>query len=191
MKNLKPLVLMTMFSTLLIAEVYKDKEIALPPEENKELELPEENKKPPIELFDELDSNAIEPLDGVWKSVFDSTKMTGCSSMMQSMLKQFTPPSSEKTLKFSKPFNPNKDFMSGQFKWTKVKENYWKGSMYKGGAMPQGMGMDGKMLLGVVSKKKMKISLEQTITLPKAIAQMMGSGTTCTVVTKGHYIKTK
>jgi hypothetical protein len=51
--------------------------------------------------------------------------------------------------------------------------------------------MNGEMLLTVKSKKKMGILLEQTIVLPKKIAQLTGSTTRCTVVTKGHYIKIK
>lgn len=162
------------------ANTYKDKEIKLDEEEDKE-----------IKLFEDLDSDEIELLDGVWKSVFDSTNMSGCSAMMQKMIKNFTPPSSKMTLKFSKPFNPNKDLMSGQFKWKKIKANKWKGTMYQSGAIPQGMSMNGEMLLGVLSEKKMSILLEQIIVLPKAIAQLTKSTTTCKVVTKGHYIKIK
>jgi len=51
--------------------------------------------------------------------------------------------------------------------------------------------MNGTMVLGILSKKKMSIQLAQVLKLPKEIAQMMGSETTCTVVTKGHYIKIK
>ena len=188
-------------------EVYEEEEqighsannnIPPPDEKDKEIKLPEELKNPekqpekePEEPSEEPSSSEVEPLDGIWKSVFESTNMTGCSAMMQSMLKKFTPPSAEKKLTFSKPFNPNTDFMDKQFQWTKIRTNEWKGKMYSSGQMPQGMAMNGTMVLGVLSKKKMSIQLDQVIKLPEQIAKMMGSSTTCTVVTKGHYIKIK
>jgi len=171
------------------ADTYEDKTKKLPKEKIKERELPAPDV--PKEIFDGIAFDEIEPLNGVWKSVFASTKMAGCSAMMQKMIKNFTPPSSKMTLKFSKPFNPNKDLMSGQFKWKKLKVNQWKGTMYKSGAIPMGMSMNGEMLLGVVSEKKMSIRLTQKIVLPKEMAQLTGSSTDCTVVTKGHYIKIK
>jgi len=171
------------------AKTYEDKTKKFPKEKDKERELPSPDV--PKEIFDGIVFEEIEPLNGVWKSVFDSTNMSGCSDMMQSMIKNFTPPTSTMNLKFSKPFNPNKDLMSGQFKWKKLKVNQWKGTMYQSGPIPQGMSFTGDMLLGVVSEKKMSIRLTQKIVLPKEMAQLTGSSTDCTVVTKGHYIKIK
>ena len=200
MKIKKILWILPLFSTLLIAdglpivetENKGSKEIQLPELKDKEIKLPEpKDTKSPEDLFEGIDFPEIEPLNGMWKSLFESTNMTGCSAMMQSVLKKFTPPSSEMTLKFSKPFNPNKDLMNGQFKWTKISANRWKGTMYNNGAMPQGMSMEGILFLGVKSEKKMRVRLEQTIVLPKAIAQLIGSSSTCMVVSKAHYLKTK
>lgn len=146
--------------------------------------------KEAMEIFDDINSSDIQPLDGLWKSVFDSTKMSGCSEMMQSMLAKFTPPTTTMNLKFSRPFNPNKDLMNGQFKWKKIKANQWKGTMYNA-PTPPGMSMTGEMLLAVVSEEKMNVRLTQQLILPEAMAQLTGSTTTCTVVSKGHYLKIK
>ena len=172
------------------ADIYEDKEKNLPEEKDKEIKYPDD-WEPPKEIFDGIVFDEIEPTNGTWKSVFGSMSERGCSSMMKSMVQTFRPPTSTMKLNFSKPFNPNTDLMNRQYKWKKIKANKWKGTMYKSGAIPGGMSMDGKMILTVLSEKKMSISLEQVIILPKEIAQLTGSTTACTVVGTGHYIKIK
>ena len=178
MKNFKALGLMLVLSVCLLGE-------------EKIIDLEDIPKKEPIEIFDGIVFEEIDPINGMWKSVFKSTKVTDCSGMMQSMLAKFTPPTTTINLKFSRPFNPNNDLMNRQFKWKKIKANHWKGTMYNGATMPQGMSMTGEMLLAVVSEEKMNIRLTQQIILPKEIAQLTGSTTTCTIVSKGHYVKVK
>ncbi len=164
-------------------------EIKLVIEEKEPSELPPTKEKKPIEIFDDIDSDEIALLDGQWETIFESTKTIGCSDMMKSILEKFTPKETTVTLKFSKPFNPTKDLMNGQFKWTKIGTNRWKGIMYKNNAMPQGMSMEGTMFLGVKSAKKIKARLEQKIVLPKEIAMMMGSSSDCKVVSTGYYAR--
>lgn len=127
----------------------------------------------------------INPKDGTWKSQINSNNVSGCPSMMKSMIsKQSMKPQSKK-VDFAKPFHPKSLFEeSGQLKWKKLGANKWQAVMKQGGG---GMGVNITWSIDVVSKTKMNVVSKVNMQLPPQMAAMFGGSGECKADTTGSY----
>jgi len=127
----------------------------------------------------------INPKDGTWKAEIDSNNVTGCPSMMKSMIsKQSMKPQSKK-VDFSEPFHPRSLFKeSGQLKWKKTGTNKWQAVMHQGGG---GMNVNIIWSIDVVSKTKMNVASKVNMKLPPQMAAMFGGSGECKASTSGSY----
>jgi hypothetical protein len=127
----------------------------------------------------------INPKDGTWKAQIDSNKVTGCPSMMKSMISKQSMKSQSKKVDFSEPFHPRSLFEeSGQLKWKKVAPNKWQAVMKQGGG---GTDVNIKWSIDVVSTTKMKVSSNVNMKFPPQMAAMFGGSGECKAVSSGTY----
>lgn len=127
----------------------------------------------------------ISPKNGLWKSKMTSNKMSGCPSMMKSMLDKQGMKEMSKNVTFEKPFHPRSLFEeSGQLKWKKTGANKWKAVMNQG---ENGMSVNITWSVGVASATKMNVSSNVSMTLPAQMAAMLGGSGQCNVSAKGTY----
>lgn len=127
----------------------------------------------------------INPKDGTWRAKIDSNKVSGCPSMMKSMIsKQGIKPQSKK-VDFSEPFHPRSLFEeSGQLKWKKIGANKWQAVMrQKKGEV----GVNMKWIVKVISKTKMKVSSNVSMKFPPQMAAMFGGSGECKAAVSGFY----
>ena len=127
----------------------------------------------------------INPKDGTWRSKIDTNNVSGCPSMMKSMIsKQSMKPQSKK-VDFSEPFHPRSLFEeSGQLKWEKMGKNKWQAVMKQGGG---GTNVNIKWSIHVVSDTKMKVSSNVSMKFPAQMAAMLGGSGECKANTTGSY----
>ena len=127
----------------------------------------------------------INPKDGLWKSKMSSSKVTGCPSMMESMLNKQGMQEASKNVTFDKPFHPRSLFEeSGQLKWKKIGANKWKATMNQG---ENGMSVNITWSIGVVSATKMNVSSNVSMKLPAQMAAMFGGSSQCNANAAGTY----
>ena len=127
----------------------------------------------------------INPKDGLWKSKMSSSKVTGCPSMMKSMINKQGLKEASKNVTFDKPFHPRSLFEeSGQLKWKKVGANKWKAVMKQG---ENGMSVNITWSISVVSATKMNVSSNVSMKLPAQMAAMFGGSSQCNAAATGTY----
>lgn len=127
----------------------------------------------------------INPKDGLWKSKMTSSKVTGCPSMMKSMLDKQGIKEMSKNVTFDKPFHPRSLFEeSGELKWKKTAANKWKAVMNQG---ENGMSVNIVWSVGVASATKMNVSSNVSMQLPAEMAAMFGGSNQCNVSATGTY----
>jgi len=127
----------------------------------------------------------INPKDGLWKSKMTSNKVTGCPSMMKSMISKQGIKETSKNIIFDKPFHPRSLFEeSGQLKWKKIGTNKWKATMKQG---ENGMSVNITWSIGVVSATKMNVSSNVSMKLPAQMASMLGGSSQCNAKAFGTY----
>jgi hypothetical protein len=127
----------------------------------------------------------INPKDGTWKSQIDTNNVTGCPSMMKSMISKQSMKSQSKKVDFSEPFHPKSLFEeSGQLKWKKLGANKWQAVMQQGGG---GMGVNITWSINVVSPTKMNVASKVNMQLPPQMAAMFGGSAECKADTAGSY----
>jgi len=127
----------------------------------------------------------INPKSGLWKTKMTSNKVTGCPSMMKSMLDKQGMKEMSKNVTFEKPFHPRSLFEeSGQLTWKKIGTNKWKATMKQG---ENGMGVNMVWTLGVVSPTKMNVSSNVKMSLPPQMAAMFGGSGQCNASATGTY----
>jgi len=136
-------------------------------------------------LITTLALSDINPKDGIWKSQISSNKVTGCPSMMKSMInKQSIKPQSKK-VDFSEPFHPKSLFKEAkQLKWKKTAPNKWKAVMHQGGG---GSDMSIVWAVDVISTTKMNVSSNVSMKFPPQMAAMFGGSSECKAQTSGSY----
>ncbi len=127
----------------------------------------------------------INPKDGTWKSKIDTNNVSGCPSMMKSMISKQSMKSQSKKVDFSEPFHPRSLFEeSGQLKWKKLGANKWQAVMQQGGG---GMNVNITWSIDVVSKTKMNVASKVNMQLPPQMAAMFGGSGECKADTTGSY----
>jgi len=127
----------------------------------------------------------INPKDGTWKAEIDSSKVTGCPSMMKSMINKQSMKPQNKKVDFSEPFHPRSLFEeSGELKWKKTAPNKWQAVMKQGGG---GTDVNIKWSLDVVSTTKMQVSSNVSMKFPAQMAAMLGGSGECKAESSGSY----
>lgn len=127
----------------------------------------------------------INPKDGTWQSKLDRNKVTGCPSMMESMINKQSIKPQSKTVDFSEPFHPKSLFEEAdQLNWKKTGANKWQAIMQEGGG---GSNVNIKWSIHVVSKTKMNISSNVSMVFPPQMAAMFGGSGECKADTTGSY----
>ncbi len=127
----------------------------------------------------------ISPKDGLWKAKMTSNNVTGCPSMLKSMIDKEGMKETSKNVTFDKPFHPRSLFEeSGQLKWKKVGTNKWKAIMSQGS---EGMSVNITWSIGVVSATKMNIASNVRMSLPPQMAAMFGGSGECKADILGTY----
>jgi len=132
----------------------------------------------------------INPKDGLWKAKMTSSKVTGCPSMMKSMLDKQGMKEMSKNVTFDKPFHPRSLFEeSGQLSWKKTGTNKWQAVMNQSdnGVSVNGMSVNITWSVGVVSDTKMNVSSNVSLTLPAQMAAMLGGSGQCNASATGTY----
>jgi hypothetical protein len=138
-----------------------------------------------LALFGTFAFADINPKDGTWKSQIDTNNVTGCPSMMKSMISKQSMKPQSKQVDFSEPFHPRSLFEeSGQLKWKKLGANKWQAVMQQGGG---GMGVNITWSINVVSPTKMKVASKDNMQLPPQMAAMFGGSAECKADTAGSY----
>jgi len=127
----------------------------------------------------------ISPKSGLWKTKMTSNKVTGCPSMMKSMLDKQGMKEMSKNVTFEKPFHPRSLFEeSGQLTWKKTGTNKWQAVMKQG---ENGMSVNITWSVGVASATKMNVSSNVSMTLPAQMAAMLGGSGQCNASATGTY----
>lgn len=127
----------------------------------------------------------INPKDGTWKATMDSSKVTGCPSMMKSMISKQGMKTQSKKVDFSEPFHPRSLFEeAGELKWKKTGKNKWQAVMKQGGG---GADVNIKWFVNVVSATKMKVSSNVSMKFPPEMAAMFGGSAECKAQASGTY----
>jgi len=143
-----------------------------------------------LTLFSTMSLADINPKDGLWKAKMTSNKVTGCPSMMKSMLDKQGMKEMSKNVTFDKPFHPRSLFKeSGQLTWKKIGKNKWEAVMNQSnnGVSINGMSVSITWSVGVVSDTKMNVSSNVSMTLPTQMSAMLGGSGQCEAFATGTY----
>jgi len=138
-------------------------------------------------VYIDVPSSEVSPKDGVWKPKINSSNVTGCPSMMKSMIDKQNIKTESKKMTFSKPFHPASLFDEAeQLNWEKIATNKWEATLINESV--EGMKVSIKWKLGVVSETKMKVRSQISMKFPPEMAAMLGGGSgECKTVTLGTY----
>ena len=126
----------------------------------------------------------IQPQDGLWSGEVAFIGQTGCPQMLEAQLRGRNDGYSNETLTFDKPFTPAAlNRLDAAFTWTQLGPDRWQGSFNEQQPTPAGpLDLNVTTVLDIEAEDRMSQTARVTVTVPEAVAGMLGmTGTICTV----------
>lgn len=156
----------------------------------KPIDLDLANGKAPEDLFDNLPSGTIQPIDGVWTASLVSKDIVGCPAQVASAVGGQDLRNASKSLTFSTPFKPS-DLSGefGRFQWNKASSNVWKSIILEESQGP--VAAKKSMEIGLVSETEMSFVSKFELKLPAAARKIVGGGAKCSATIVGKYVLSK
>lgn len=146
----------------------------------------------PIELFEDDLPSYITLRDGPWRSSMAMQSASGCPPQLSPIIEAMVGTGGDTTAQFSTPFYPS-DFLEemNMATWKHVSANGYVSDPFSptgDASLPPGMSFLVSYAMKALTSEKVEVWVKVEMTLPKVMAAMAGSSTTCVAQASGYYV---